>query len=69
MIGAFGGDVIGSRLEFNNHWSRDFELFHPHISLFTDDTVLTVAVAKWQFNGDNLRDMYLSTTPNTIRSQ
>ena len=51
MIGAIAGDVIGSRFEFNNHRSRNFELFHPHISFFTDDTVLTCAVAKWLLDG------------------
>jgi ADP-ribosylglycohydrolase len=56
IIGAIAGDVIGSRFEFNNHRSRDFELFHPHISFFTDDTVLTCAVAKWLLDGGSLHD-------------
>ena len=47
MLGAIAGDVIGSRFEFNNHRSRDFDLFVDHDSVFTDDTVLTIAVAKW----------------------
>jgi ADP-ribosylglycohydrolase len=44
MIGAIAGDVIGSRYEHDHIKSKDFELFHPHCR-FTDDTVLTVAVA------------------------
>ncbi len=44
MIGAIAGDIIGSVFELNNIKSTDFELFSPH-SRFTDDTVLTVAVA------------------------
>ncbi|NLA04674.1 MAG: ADP-ribosylglycohydrolase family protein [Firmicutes bacterium] len=44
MIGAIAGDVIGSVFEFNNVKSTDFELFSTG-STFTDDTVLTVAVA------------------------
>ncbi|NLA10759.1 MAG: dinitrogenase reductase, partial [Firmicutes bacterium] len=44
MIGAIAGDVIGSVFEFNNVKSTAFELFSPD-STFTDDTVLTVAVA------------------------
>ena len=54
MLGAIAGDVIGSRFEFNNHRSRDFDLFHEHLSVFTDDTVLTVAVAGWLLGDDSL---------------
>jgi ADP-ribosylglycohydrolase len=46
MIGAIIGDIVGSRFEFNNHRSTDFELFHKDCS-FTDDTICTVAVADW----------------------
>ena len=45
MLGAIIGDIVGSRFEFNNHRSKDFELFSEH-SFFTDDTVMTIAVAK-----------------------
>ncbi|BCX81924.1 hypothetical protein MIT9_P1506 [Methylomarinovum caldicuralii] len=45
MIGAIAGDIIGSVYEFAPCKSRDFApLFHPDAH-FTDDTVLTVAVA------------------------
>lgn len=44
MIGAIAGDIIGSVYEFNPCKSKDFPLFHPRCA-FTDDTVLTVAVA------------------------
>lgn len=44
MIGAIIGDIVGSRFEFNNHRSTEFEFFHPNCD-FTDDTVMTVAVA------------------------
>ncbi len=47
MLGAIAGDVIGSRFEFSNIKSRDFDLFLDDLSFFTDDTVLTLAVAKW----------------------
>lgn len=50
MIGAIIGDVIGSRFEKNNVRSQDFELFTKD-SKFTDDTVLTVAVADCILNG------------------
>ena len=45
MIGAIIGDIVGSRFEFRNHLSREFEFFHPDCE-FTDDTVMTCAVAK-----------------------
>lgn len=44
MIGAIAGDVIGSVYEFNNILTTDFPLFSPR-SRFTDDSVLTIAVA------------------------
>ena len=44
MKGAIIGDIIGSRFEKRNCKSKQFELFTRE-SRFTDDTVLTVAVA------------------------
>lgn len=44
MLGAITGDIMGSRFEFNNCKSTDFELFTPECS-FTDDTICTIAVA------------------------
>jgi ADP-ribosylglycohydrolase len=44
LLGAVAGDIIGSRFEHHAHKSTDFELFTPS-SRFTDDTVLTLAVA------------------------
>ena len=43
MIGAIVGDVVGSRFEFHNLKSKDFEFFHPDCRP-TDDTVMTLAV-------------------------
>lgn len=45
MKGAIIGDIVGSIYEFDNLKSKDFELFKPECE-FTDDTVLTVAVAE-----------------------
>lgn len=45
MIGAIVGDVVGSRFEFNNHKSKEFELFTPEC-FATDDSIMTVAVMK-----------------------
>lgn len=44
MIGAIAGDIIGSVYEFDPIKTKNFPLFSP-LSSFTDDTVLTVAVA------------------------
>jgi len=44
MIGAIAGDIIGSVYENFRTKRKDFRLFTP-VSTFTDDTVLTVAVA------------------------
>ncbi len=45
MIGAIIGDIVGSRFEFNNHKSKDFELFTDECQV-TDDSIMTIAVAK-----------------------
>ena len=44
MLGAIAGDIIGSRFEHAGIKSKDFELFNRQ-SIFTDDTVHTVALA------------------------
>lgn len=45
MLGAIIGDIVGSRFEFNNHKSKDFDFLHPKC-FFTDDTVMTLAIGK-----------------------
>ncbi len=44
MIGAIAGDIIGSAYEFHPIKTKDFPLFPPG-ARFTDDSVLTVAIA------------------------
>ena len=62
MIGAIVGDIAGSRFEFDNHKSKDFELFVScdklngivdedlkamlDSSTYSDDSVMTLAIAK-----------------------
>ena len=55
MLGAIAGDIIGSRFERNPIKTSDFELFHPNCR-FTDDSVLTLAVADHIFLGSDLTD-------------
>ena len=44
MLGAIVGDVVGSRFEFHNTKSKDFDLFAAGCRP-TDDSVMTLAVA------------------------
>ena len=52
MLGAIAGDIIGSVYEWDNIKSKEFELFSPK-AFFTDDSVLTVALAEAILNNDN----------------
>ncbi len=52
MLGAIVGDIVGSIYEFNNHHSKDFPLFGGACD-FTDDTVLTIAVADCLLSNGN----------------
>ncbi|GHV35089.1 hydrolase [Synergistales bacterium] len=68
MIGAIIGDIVGSRFEFNNHRSKDFELFGKGC-FATDDSIMTFAIAQALLNAggdysklgklavDNMRDV------------
>ena len=53
MTGAIAGDIIGSVYEFDNIKTTDFPLFTDE-SDYTDDTIMTVAVADWLLNGGDL---------------
>jgi ADP-ribosylglycohydrolase len=55
IIGAIAGDIIGSIYEWKNHKSTDFPLFSP-TSRFTDDSVLTMAVADCVLNQKPFRE-------------
>lgn len=45
MLGAIIGDIVGSIYEWNNYRAKDFE-FMTSECFFTDDTVMTAALAK-----------------------
>lgn len=53
MTGAIAGDIIGSVYEFDNIKTTDFPLF-TNESDFTDDTIMSIAVADWLLNGGDL---------------
>lgn len=46
MLGAITGDTVGSSYEFHNTKDYNFRLFLSE-SAFTDDSVMTMAVAYW----------------------
>ncbi len=55
MIGAIAGDIIGSVYESHPIKTKDFPLFSPRCR-FTDDTVLTVAIAHAVLSGEPYRE-------------
>ncbi len=55
MIGAIIGDIVGSVYEWNNIKTKDFPLFRKDC-FFTDDTVMTCAVAEALMNGGKDED-------------
>jgi len=61
MLGAIAGDVIGSVHEFVGTKTKSFPLFVSN-STFTDDSVLTVAVAEWLMTGSDLVDLFHAYT-------
>ena len=58
LLGAIAGDIIGSRFEHHPHKSTDFEAFTDG-SFFTDDSVLTIAVAEAILNGRTFQEAIL----------
>lgn len=58
ILGAIVGDIVGCPYEFNNIKTKHFQLF-THNSDFTDDTVMTLAVASALLNwkkGESIKD-------------
>ncbi len=53
MLGAIAGDIIGSPFEYEHKKDYDFELISDY-SVFTDDTIMTLAVAQWLTESENL---------------
>lgn len=55
MLGAMVGDIVGSVYEWNNIKTKKFPLFRDDC-FFTDDTVMTFAVAEAVMNGGKRDD-------------
>lgn len=49
LLGAIAGDTIGSIYEFNPTKDYHFELFDEGME-YTDDTIMTIAIADWLLN-------------------
>ncbi|MEE1149826.1 MAG: ADP-ribosylglycohydrolase family protein, partial [Methanobrevibacter sp.] len=58
IIGAISGDVIGSVYEHRPIKTKEFNLF-SHYSQFTDDTVMTLAIAKWLCEDKTSKDVLI----------
>lgn len=58
IIGAIAGDIIGSTHEFNPIKSKEFSLFNKS-SRFTDDTIMTLAIADWLLENRNSREVLI----------
>ncbi|MGI6509793.1 MAG: ADP-ribosylglycohydrolase family protein [Erysipelotrichaceae bacterium] len=52
MLGAIIGDIVGSRFEWDNIKTKDFELFTDDCFV-TDDSVMTLAIAKAIMESDS----------------
>lgn len=50
MLGAIIGDIVGSIYEWDNIKTKEFPLF-KETCFFTDDTVMTIAIAEGLMNG------------------
>ena len=59
MIGAIIGDIVGSACEHGGIKSKQFELFKDECH-FTDDTVMTIAVAEAIWKGGEPEDFISS---------
>lgn len=66
MIGAMIGDVIGSIYEFDNIKKKDFPLISPKCN-YTDDTLMTLAVADALLAMDEKRD-FKKTLVNAMQT-
>ncbi len=66
MLGAIAGDIIGSVYEFDQVKHKNFELFTSQ-SAFTDDSILSVAVAEVILKGGSFAETikrYAQAYPN-----
>ena len=58
IIGAIAGDIIGSTREHYSIKTKDFDLFTSE-STFTDDTVMTLAIAQWLYEDSSSKEVLI----------
>lgn len=59
MVGAILGDIVGSIYEFDNIKTKDFQLISED-STYTDDSIMTIAIADWLLHSGNLIEVLQS---------
>lgn len=59
MVGAILGDIVGSIYEFDNIKTKDFQLISED-STYTDDSIMTIAIADWLLHDGNLIEVLQS---------
>lgn len=63
MIGAIAGDIIGSVYESRSIKNKDFPLFSTY-STYTDDTVMTIAVADAILHQEPVKNKFIQQINN-----
>lgn len=66
MYGAIIGDIIGSVYEFNNIKTKDFPFFSNR-STYTDDSIMTIAVAKALMHSRDTQTSFKTTLIQCMR--
>lgn len=56
-LGALVGDTVGSVYEFGNIKTTDFQPLFDRRAEYTDDSIMTIAVADWLFSSDRSQEM------------
>lgn len=67
MLGAIFGDIVGSVYEFDNIKTTHFELIIRR-STYTDDSILTIAVADWLMVGVLSEQHLVQTLKQYVRN-
>lgn len=65
IMGTAIGDIVGSIYEFSGKTKKDFEFFAPN-DTFTDDTVITFAIAKSLLEFDNINNLEKIVIKNMV---
>ena len=56
MLGAIIGDIVGSRFEWHNNKSKDFD-FLTYRCRPTDDSIMSLAIAKAILNSKDINEV------------